>query len=93
MRPGAYAPLLRQISGWKIEKTNPNKISRKFRFKNFKDAIKFVNKVASVAEREGHHPDFAIHYNRVVLTLWTHAIGGLSQNDFILAAKINEIVA
>ena len=64
------------------------KISRNFTFKNFKQAIAFVNKVADIAESESHHPDIHISYNRVTLILWTHAIGGLSINDFILAAKL-----
>lgn len=68
------------------------KIQRKFKFKDFKKAMEFVNKVADLAEEEGHHPDISIHWNRVTLTLWTHAIGGLSENDFIMAAKINELL-
>ena len=51
--------------------------------------MKFVNRVAEIAEREGHHPDIHIHYNVVRLDVWTHAINGLSENDFILAAKID----
>jgi len=53
--------------------------------------MKFVNKVADLAESEGHHPDFHIHYNKVLIELWTHAVGGLSENDFILAAKIDKL--
>ena len=67
------------------------KIKKQFKFKNFKDAIAFVNKVAELAEQEGHHPDITINYNRVTIELFTHAIGGLSENDFILAAKIEQI--
>jgi 4a-hydroxytetrahydrobiopterin dehydratase len=67
------------------------KISYTFAFKNFKEAIAFVQKVADVAEDEGHHPDISIFYNKVRIELWTHAIGGLSENDFILARKIEEI--
>ena len=65
------------------------KISKEYKFKDFIGAINFVQKVADLAEAEGHHPDIHIHYNRVMLDLWTHAIGGLSENDFILAAKID----
>ena len=68
------------------------KIKREFKFKNFKEAVKFVNSVADIAESEGHHPDIHIFYNKVTLELWTHAIGGLSINDFILAAKIEKII-
>lgn len=67
------------------------RISAEFKFKNFKEAIAFVNKVADIAESEGHHPDIHINYSKVKLELWTHAIGGLSINDFILASKINQI--
>jgi 4a-hydroxytetrahydrobiopterin dehydratase len=65
------------------------KISKEFKFADFIGAINFVNLVADIAEEEGHHPDISVHYNKVTLELWTHAIGGLSENDFILAAKID----
>ena len=66
-------------------------IEKKFKFKDFKDAMVFVNKVADLAESEGHHPDIKINYNKVKITLSTHAIGGLSVNDFIMATKIEKI--
>ncbi len=68
------------------------KIRRELKFADFKEAMAFINKVAEVAENEQHHPNFHIFYNRVILELWTHAVGGLSENDFILAAKINGIL-
>lgn len=68
-----------------------NKIERVFKFSDFKEAMVFVNKVADIAEGEGHHPDIGISYNKVTIVLWTHAIGGLSLNDFILAAKIDGV--
>lgn len=67
------------------------KLERKFKFKDFKEAMEFVNKIADIAEEEQHHPDIKIFYNLVTITLWTHAIGGLSENDFILSAKIDAI--
>ncbi len=67
------------------------KIRREFKFKNFKEAMGFVNKVAEIAESEGHHPDIYIFYNKVDLELLTHAIKGLSTNDFIMASKIELI--
>lgn len=67
------------------------KIERKFKFKDFKEAMRFVNIVAELAEQEGHHPDIKINYNRVKIELTTHAIGGLSVNDFILASKVELI--
>ncbi|MGH7644782.1 MAG: 4a-hydroxytetrahydrobiopterin dehydratase [Gemmatimonadales bacterium] len=67
------------------------RLSRTFTFKDFKEAMAFVNRVADVAEAEGHHPDLAIHWNRVDVELWTHSIGGLHENDFIVAAKIDRL--
>lgn len=64
------------------------RITKKFEFKDFKQSMKFVNKIAITAEKEGHHPDISISYNKVIISLTTHAIGGLSPNDFILASKI-----
>ena len=75
--------------GWRV--IDQQKIIREFAFKDFKEAMAFVEKVAALAEEEGHHPDIAILYNKVGLTLWTHAVGGLSENDFILAAKIDRL--
>ncbi len=67
------------------------KITREYTFKSFAEAVKFVNRVAIYAEKENHHPDICIYYNKVEVTLWTHKIGGLSQADFKLAAEIDKI--
>ena len=75
---------------WEVSEDS-KKIEKKFKFKDFKEAMQFVNQVADIAESEGHHPDMKINYNRVKIELWTHAIGGLSINDFILASKIGLI--
>jgi len=83
--------LLEAIPDWRLEEKS-TRLSRRFEFEDFKKAIEFVNRVAEVAEREGHHPDFAIHWNKVDLVLWTHKIGGLHENDFILAAKIDRLL-
>jgi len=80
--------LLSQLSGWSL---NGKWITKEFQFKNFIEAMKFVNRTAGLAEGEGHHPDIHIHYNRVRFDIWTHAIDGLSENDFILAAKIDTL--
>lgn len=80
--------LLKEVSDWKKE---GQKIHKSFEFKNFLETMKFVNQMADVAEAEAHHPDFCVHYNKVNVTIWTHAIGGLSENDFILAAKIDPL--
>ena len=77
--------------------TNPwelieeNKIKYQFKFKDFKKAIEFVNKVADIANTENHHPDITIHYNKVIINLSTHSIGGLSINDFVMASKIERL--
>jgi 4a-hydroxytetrahydrobiopterin dehydratase len=71
---------------------NGTRLFRRFEFADFKAAMEFVNRVADVAEEEGHHPDIAIHWNKVDLTLWTHKIGGLHENDFILAAKVDRLL-
>jgi 4a-hydroxytetrahydrobiopterin dehydratase len=84
------AALHREVPAWQLR---DEKLSRRFSFRDFKAAMRFVDRMAEVAEREGHHPDFAVHYNRVDVTIWTHAIGGLSENDFILAAKIDALTS
>jgi 4a-hydroxytetrahydrobiopterin dehydratase len=89
MRAARVQELLPQVPGWVLDGTL---IHQRFRFKNFVEALAFVNAVGALAEAEGHHPDIHLSWNRVHLELTTHAIKGLSENDFILAAKINEIV-
>lgn len=82
--------LLKEIKGWSLE--DNKKIKKVFQFKDFKYAMGFVNEVADIAEYEGHHPDILIFgWNKVEINLSTHAIGGLSENDFIMAAKIDAI--
>ncbi|HAJ56364.1 MAG TPA: 4a-hydroxytetrahydrobiopterin dehydratase [Candidatus Omnitrophica bacterium] len=80
---------LLSASDWQAEEDK--KIKKEFKFKDFVGSIDFVNKVAGLAEAEGHHPSIFISYNKVRITLTTHAIGGLSENDFIMAAKINKL--
>ena len=83
--------LLENTSDWSLEERG-TRLARRFEFEDFKKAIEFVNRVAEIAEAQGHHPDFAIHWNKVDLVLWTHKIGGLHENDFILAAKIDKLL-
>ena len=83
--------LLKEIPGWLLLRDATHMIRRQFKFKDFKEAMAFVNKVADIAESEDHHPDITINYSRVNLELFTHAVDGLSENDFILAAKINKL--
>jgi 4a-hydroxytetrahydrobiopterin dehydratase len=71
--------------------TDYKKISRAFLFADFGQTMSFVNKVADLAEEEGHHPVMHVYYGKVIIELWTHAINGLSENDFILASKIDKL--
>lgn len=87
--PARVAELLKEVDRWEV---GDDKLHRTFKFKSFIRAIQFVNRMAEVAEAEGHHPDFSVHYNRVEVVVWTHAIGGLSENDFIMAAKISALL-
>jgi 4a-hydroxytetrahydrobiopterin dehydratase len=82
-----------QVKGWQLLREGMHKIRKEFKFKDFKGSMDFVNKVAAIAESEGHHPDIYIYYSKVVLELYTHAVKGLFDNDFILAARVDEILA
>ena len=88
LAPDRARELAGEVPKWKLRKDAP-RLWREFTFKDFVRAMKFVNKVAELAEEQGHHPDVHIHWNRVKLVLWTHDIGGLSENDFIVAAKVD----
>ena len=81
---------LRQVSGWQLS-DDFRSISRAFNFENFKEALAFVNKIGAIAEAENHHPDIEFGWSYANVKLSTHAIAGLSENDFILAAKINTL--
>lgn len=83
--------MLKQVSDWSLS-FDSKSISQKFVFSDFKHALEFVNKVGEIAEVEGHHPDIHLtDYKFVEIVLSTHAIDGLSNNDFIVAAKINNL--
>jgi 4a-hydroxytetrahydrobiopterin dehydratase len=90
MSGGDLDEALRSISGWDARESR-TRIHKQLKFKNFVEAMKFVNAMADLAEAEGHHPDFTVHYNLVDVTLWTHTVGGLSENDFIVAAKLDRL--
>ena len=84
----------KKVDGWNIL-TNEKKIfflNKKFQFKNFLDSLNFVNKVGQISENEGHHPDISFGWGYVEIKITTHAIEGLSENDFILAAKIDQLI-
>jgi 4a-hydroxytetrahydrobiopterin dehydratase len=83
------AELLATLDGWRLD---GERLRRHFRFADFGAAMRFVNAVAGLAEEEGHHPDLHLHdWNLLDVSLWTHAIGGLSENDFIMAGKIDAL--
>lgn len=83
--------LLEQVPGWQVSDDN-KMIYRRFEFKGFYKTMAFINAMAWVANREGHHPDFEAGYNFCLIHFTTHAIDGLSENDFICAAKVNALL-
>ena len=91
LSPTESEKLLRQTPGWVLN-DGGGEISRTYEFKNYYQTIAFVNAVAWVAHREDHHPDLEVSYKRCHVRYSTHAIGGLSENDFICAAKINALL-
>jgi 4a-hydroxytetrahydrobiopterin dehydratase len=74
---------------WKV--VNEHHLIRSFTFPNFKQALDFVNRVGALAEEQGHHPDILLKWGKVEITLWTHKIDGLTESDFIMAAKIDRL--
>jgi 4a-hydroxytetrahydrobiopterin dehydratase len=84
--------LLGQVDGWTVEEAGGHlRLAKVFKFKGFMPGVEFVNHIAPVAEAEKHHPDLLVTYGSVTVWLWTHAAGGITQNDFILAAKIDRL--
>ncbi len=87
--PEEAADNLRALSGWRVSQDGL-RLEKEWLVKNFKAGIDFINRVADVAEAEGHHPEIHLTgFRHVFIEIWTHAVGGLTENDFILAAKIN----
>ena len=85
----------KKVDGWDLKKDKKNIffLEKKFNFKNFLESQNFVNQVGKVSEDEGHHPDISFGWGYAKIIISTHAIQGLSENDFILAAKIDEIIS
>lgn len=81
------APLLGQLDGWEV--VEEHHLSKEYKFPNFADALAFVNRVGAIAEQEGHHPDIAFGWAYANIKIYTHAIDGLTESDFILAARID----
>jgi 4a-hydroxytetrahydrobiopterin dehydratase len=90
LEPGRRDELLRQLSGeWRV--VDGQRLERVFLFRNFRAAIRFANAVGDIAEQQGHHPELLVGWGRVKVSLFTHVIGGLHENDFILAARIDAL--
>jgi len=86
----AARDMLGQLNDWELDESG-KEISRSYKFKNYYQTMAFVNALAWIAHQEDHHPDLQVGYNRVQVRFSTHSIGGLSQNDFICAAKIDAL--
>jgi 4a-hydroxytetrahydrobiopterin dehydratase len=89
LRSEELEELHRQVPGWEL--VEEHHLKRKFRFDNFRDALIFVNEVGGIAERQGHHPDIEFGWGRAEIMIFTHKIDGLSESDFIFAAKVDRL--
>ena len=87
--PEGIKPLAAEVNDWKV--VSNHHIEREFKFPDFKAALAFVNRVGSIAEEQGHHPDIFLAWGKAQVKIWTHKIDGLTESDFILAAKIDRI--
>jgi 4a-hydroxytetrahydrobiopterin dehydratase len=85
----ALEKLQQQLPLWNV--VDEHHLVREFRFPDFKQALAFVNQVGEIAESEGHHPDILLGWGKAQITTWTHSVNGLTESDFILAAKINRL--
>lgn len=83
------AELEKQVEGWTV--VEEHHLRKTFKFPDFRRALEFVNRVGELAEQQGHHPDIFLAWGKVGITLWTHAVDGLTESDFILAAKIDRL--
>lgn len=83
------ASLLSELQGWSV--VSEHHLTKTYKFANFLEAQKFVSRVGDLAEEQGHHPDICFGWGRAEITIWTHKIDGLTESDFILAAKIDKL--
>jgi 4a-hydroxytetrahydrobiopterin dehydratase len=81
--------LLRQLEGWQV--VDEHHLQRTYRFKDFRESLQFVNRIGELAEEQGHHPDICFGWGKADVTIWTHKIDGLTESDFVLAAKIDKL--
>ena len=88
LTPDEVSARLSSLRGWTLE---GDRISKLFTFKDFSEAVRFLDRIAPVADEQDHHPDVSIHWNELTLTLWTHVSGGLTERDFRLAGTIDQM--
>ena len=84
-----FGPLLSEVNGWQV--VDQKKIVKSYQLSNFAEALELTNKIGQLAEEEGHHPDILLRWGAVKIELWTHKVDGLTEADFVLAAKIDKI--
>ena len=84
-----YEPMLAELKGWEVQ--DDNRLLKSYKFDNFQKSLDLANKIGEIAEKEGHHPDLLVRWGELKIDLWTHAVGGLTESDFILAAKIDKL--
>jgi 4a-hydroxytetrahydrobiopterin dehydratase len=89
LRGAELEGLSRQVPGWEV--VDEHHLRREFRFKNFREALDFVDRVGELAEEQAHHPDIAFGWGRAEITIYTHKIDGLTESDFVLAAKVDRL--
>lgn len=89
LKGAALQPLLEQVEGWSV--VSEHHLEKTYTFPDFATALAFVNRVGALAEEQGHHPNVLLTWGKVTITLWTHKIDGLTESDFILAAKCDQI--
>jgi 4a-hydroxytetrahydrobiopterin dehydratase len=86
----ALVALQKQVDGWSV--VREHHITKAYKFPDFRKALEFVNRIGEIAEQQGHHPDIYLAWGKVEVEIWTHKIDGLTESDFILAAKIDQIL-
>jgi 4a-hydroxytetrahydrobiopterin dehydratase len=79
-----------QLNNWNV--VDEHHLEKKYKFKDYREALQFVNQLSEIAEEQGHHPDVCFGWGNVEVKIWTHKINGLTESDFILAAKIDQLV-
>ena len=89
MRGAEIAEFLTELEGWEV--LEEHHLRKSYKFADFRDALEFVNRIGALAESEGHHPDISFGWGYADISIWTHKIDGLSESDFILAAKIDAL--